>query len=200
VILDEPLFAMPPRERFVELASFIINNLGLRASADEIVFPVHWQVSKPLPSGVYLVKGQHFQIPKERVMRYLAVVLVALSFLTLPVLASPGNSVSGSQGDVAFDKAPEPVGGWTALTQLVNYPESARKQAIQGTVFLSIVIGTDGNVGKIEVTEGIREDLNRAATEALKKSKWLPAEKDGKPVEAQFTIPVAFKLDMKSKN
>jgi TonB family protein len=144
--------------------------------------------------AVHLVKN-----PKERIMRHVALVLTLSFLFATPLSAFTWNSTSEQKEEMALDKMPEPVGGWATLTQLVEYPESAKKQAIQGTVYLSIVVGVDGIINKIEVLQGIREDLDRAATRALEKSRWIPAEANGKPVEARFTIPIEFKLGPKSK-
>jgi len=39
-----------------------------------------------------------------------------------------------------------------------------------------------------------------AAVEAIKKPKWIPAEKDGETVSAEVTIRIQSKLDEKPKD
>jgi TonB family protein len=98
---------------------------------------------------------------------------------------------------VEFDKAPEPVGGFQSIFENVHYPKAAKKEGIEGIVFVSFVIGADGAVSDLEIEEGIRKDLDKAAMTAIKKTKWLPAQKDNQPVTCKISIPIQFKLESK---
>ncbi|MBU1936210.1 energy transducer TonB, partial [bacterium] len=96
-----------------------------------------------------------------------------------------------------FDKAPEPVGGFQSIFQNVHYPKSAKKEGIEGIVFVSFVVGVDGAVSGLKIEESVRKDLDKAAMDAIEKTKWLPAQKDNQPVACRITVPIQFKLKPK---
>jgi protein TonB len=56
-----------------------------------------------------------------------------------------------------------------------------------------VVIDEDGNVAKAEVVSG-NPVLTKPALAALKKWKFKPFQADGKPVKAEATLAVMFKL------
>ena len=99
-----------------------------------------------------------------------------------------------------IDKMPEIKGGIEALAKNVKYPKSAKEEGIMGTVMVKAVIDAEGNVASAEVAKGVNGDLDAAALNAVKLTKFIPGEKDGKNVEAEVTIPIKFKLDGKKKS
>lgn len=99
-----------------------------------------------------------------------------------------------------IDKMPEIKGGIQALAQNVVYPASAKKEGIMGTVMVKAVIDAQGNVASAEVAKGVNGDLDAAALKAVKLTKFVPGEKEGKNVQAEVTIPIKFKLDDKKKS
>jgi TonB family protein len=76
------------------------------------------------------------------------------------------------------------------------YPEKARKNGVSGSVFVSFVVGTDGAVKHVEILKGCDSDLNAEALRVVNgMPKWVPGEKDGKPVSVQFNLPIRFTLE-----
>ena len=94
----------------------------------------------------------------------------------------------------AQDKQPEPIGGVEAIIKNVVYPQSAKEANIQGKVLIKAIIDEKGNVAETEVINGIQKDCDQAAVNAIKKTKFTPATKDGKPVKAEVVSPIMFKL------
>ncbi len=87
-----------------------------------------------------------------------------------------------------YDEAP------VLLSQIkLKYPEEAKKNGIEGKVFLKLLISKTGTVKSVEVLKGIPE-LNQAAIDAVKNIKLKPAKYNGKPVNAVVRIPINFKL------
>ncbi len=110
-----------------------------------------------------------------------------------------GADPSGSQNLQPVDKWPEPVGGTSALMHHVAYPKTALKDGLEGKVLLSLVVDTLGIAQSVKVVESVRADLDGAATEAVKATKWIPAQKDGKAVAITIRVPVQFKLADKTR-
>ncbi|MBN1300629.1 MAG: energy transducer TonB [Melioribacteraceae bacterium] len=92
-------------------------------------------------------------------------------------------------------KTPFPVGGIKSIMKNIKYPVEAKKQGIEGKVVLKAVVDENGKVIKTEVLESNDGLLSKAAADAIMKTRFEPAEKDGKKVKADVTIPVMFKLD-----
>ena len=93
-----------------------------------------------------------------------------------------------------LDKYPEPIGGIESMIKNVIYPVSAKEAGIQGKVLVKTIIDEKGDVVETEVIKGFDADCDNAALDAIKKTKFTPGIKDNKPVKAEVTIPVMFKL------
>jgi len=91
------------------------------------------------------------------------------------------------------------VGGGVAAPKLVydpepEYSEEARKAKYQGTCVLSVVVGPDGMAHDIKVTNTLGLGLDEKAIEAVRKWRFEPATKDGKPVNVLISVQVNFRL------
>ena len=102
--------------------------------------------------------------------------------------------VCGFAQEEKLDKYPEPIGGIEAMIKNVVYPSSAKEAGIQGKVLVKTIIDEKGNVVETEVVESVNADCDKAAVDAIKKTKFTPGIKDNKPVKSEVTIPVMFKL------
>lgn len=132
-------------------------------------------------------------------MKHLILVLIAAAVI-FPTCGASAAETAPAQNPQTFDKIPEPVGGLDAIMQLVSYPKSAKEDGLEGKVLLTVTIDASGNSTSVKVLEGVRDDLDKAALKALKQSKWIPAQKDGMPVETTVVVPVQFRLaEKKSK-
>ena len=93
-----------------------------------------------------------------------------------------------------LDKYPEPIGGIESMIKNVVYPASAKEAGIEGKVLVKTIIDEKGNVVETEILESVSADCDKAAMDAIKKTKFTPGIKDNKPVKAEVVIPVMFKL------
>jgi protein TonB len=77
-----------------------------------------------------------------------------------------------------------------------DYTPEAKQQRIQGIVELSVVVKDDGTVGDVKVTRSLDDKygLDEQAVTAMKKWRFKPGTKDGKPVAVEVTVEMAFKL------
>jgi TonB family protein len=64
----------------------------------------------------------------------------------------------------------------------------------QGTVILSVVIGTDGQATDLQLVKSLGFGLDEKAAEAVSQWHFSPGQKDGTPVPVQATIEVNFRL------
>jgi TonB family protein len=75
-----------------------------------------------------------------------------------------------------------------------DYTEEAKKKKVEGTVTLSIVVDTKGDVMDAKVVKGLGHGLDENAIIAVKEWKYKPAEKDGAPVAVKMEVAVEFFL------
>lgn len=77
------------------------------------------------------------------------------------------------------------------------YPAMARRLGREGRVLLKLTIDERGTLLNIEVLEKAGYGLTEAAVEAVKKSTFLPAKKNGKPIASRALLSVQFRLERK---
>ena len=89
-----------------------------------------------------------------------------------------------------YSETPKPV-----------YPESARNEGREGRVLLRVLVDDHGRSKRVEINNSSgSEVLDRAATEAIKRWRFIPARYGDKAVESWIRIPVDFSLaDSKSR-
>jgi TonB family protein len=75
-----------------------------------------------------------------------------------------------------------------------SYSFEARAVKVQGTVLLSVVIGTDGTAYDIQLRKGLGCGLDEEALDAITQWTFKPGMRDGVPVPVQASIEVNFRL------
>jgi protein TonB len=86
-----------------------------------------------------------------------------------------------------------PLGGYQVKPR---YPESARRQGLQGLTVLKFEVLADGSVGDILVERSAgHRDFDLAAMEAIKKWRFAPARRGKQPIAVWVTLPVKFELN-----
>lgn len=96
------------------------------------------------------------------------------------------------------DDMPEYEGGEKAkiafLKENIKYPEEARKNGIQGTVYINFIVEKDGLITGVNVHRGIGSGCDEEAMRVVKLMKFKPGQVDGKPVAVEFNFPIRFTL------
>jgi periplasmic protein TonB len=75
-----------------------------------------------------------------------------------------------------------------------EYTEEARREKIQGTCVLWLIVDADGHPRDIRVVRGLGHGLDAKALETVKQWRFEPARKDGQPVNVQVSVEVGFRL------
>ena len=79
------------------------------------------------------------------------------------------------------------------VNQRLVYPESLKKQGIQGRVTLQFTVQADGTVSNVRVLRGVHPDLDNEAVRVVSSSpKWKPGKYKDKEVPVTYTFPVIF--------
>ncbi len=142
--------------------------------------------------------------PPQRVVerRTPAPVQAPVTVSRSPVALPPADPVAVAEPGPTFEvAAPVATGGFIAISVLSDppppYPPLAIRRGAEGTVVLRVQVGADGRVAdvRIERSSGHR-DLDRAAERQVRERwRFVPAQVDGRHVEAWARLPVVFRLD-----
>lgn len=73
-----------------------------------------------------------------------------------------------------------------------DYPHTAGRDRVKGTVRISTIMLSDGSLDDLVVLSAPDKDLAVAALMAVKQWRYSPRQLDGKPVETSFTVDVNF--------
>ena len=95
---------------------------------------------------------------------------------------------------------PEFSGGINALMKYlsdnIKYPEEAKKEGIQGRVFVNFVVEKSGKVNNVNVIRGIGGGCDEEAIRVISSMPdWKPGLENGKAVRVDYNIPIKFALD-----
>ena len=75
------------------------------------------------------------------------------------------------------------------------YPTAAKRNSIQGKVFVDVLVKADGKPAKVAVSHSSGSvALDEAALEAVRQWRFIPAKKGGQSVEASVIVPIDFKI------
>ncbi|WP_375446810.1 TonB family protein [uncultured Fibrella sp.] len=128
----------------------------------------------------------------------------AVDGTTMPISKLPeSTTVPAPAGSnevfTVVERAPEFPGGsktlYKFLGENLRYPEEARKQRVQGTVFVNFVVNTDGSIDQIRILKGIGRGCDEEAVRVMSiMPKWIPGQQNGRPVAVQYNLPIAFSL------
>jgi protein TonB len=84
------------------------------------------------------------------------------------------------------------VGGYQVIPR---YPDSARRQGIDGTVLVKALVTEQGRVAEVAVERSAgHPDLDQAAVEAVSRWRFEPARRGRQPLAVWVLIPVQFSL------
>jgi periplasmic protein TonB len=132
--------------------------------------------------------------------------LTLQSTTTAGTFSAPvGNTLAGKTAEQASD--PDAVR--TAATPLyqvdsqptvigevkIPYPEDARRQRLEGTVVLSVLVDETGKVRSAKVVSGPGGGLDEAAARAVESFRFRPAMRKGQPVTTQIRYSYTFQLN-----
>jgi len=100
---------------------------------------------------------------------------------------------------IIVDERPQFPGGEEARMQYlgdnINYPQKAREEGIQGTVYVTFVVEQDGSIADVRILRGIGGGCDEEAMEVVENMPdWKPGKKDGEPVRTEFNMPIKFTL------
>jgi TonB family protein len=111
-----------------------------------------------------------------------------------------------ASGNLVYYKAevdPSYAGGPDELANFLKdnlkYPQEAKENNIEGTVFVDFVVKANGNVREVVASDVVGEDVDfllkeEAVRVVAAMPGWKAGMQQGKPVDVSFSIPITFEL------
>ncbi|GLU54433.1 energy transducer TonB [Dyadobacter frigoris] len=101
---------------------------------------------------------------------------------------------------VAVEQAPAYFGGNAAMAEFLRknlkYPVQASRANIQGRVFVSFIVGSDGKIEDVKTLKGIGFGCDEEAERVIRlMPKWKAGRQSGTPVRVKFNLPVVFQME-----
>jgi TonB family protein len=104
---------------------------------------------------------------------------------------------SGCEEEVEKDQLPSCTD--TKMLQFIygniKYPVEARKNGVEGTVYISLLITKAGKVTDVKIVRDVGAGTGEEAVRVVRMMPdWIPGKVEGTPVACKFALPVKFKL------
>lgn len=116
--------------------------------------------------------------------KFIIAVLAALGMCGTAMALTPASFPGGKEAEDAYIK------------ENMKYPEIAKENGIEGVVAVIFVVKADGSIGNIKIKRMVDPDLESESIRLVKyMPKWIPANDNGKAVESQAEVDIAFTLD-----
>ena len=111
----------------------------------------------------------------------------------------PGNGSLVGTGESVDYNGVFSVGSVTVRPQILGrpipgYTDEARRNQIEGSVKVSVLLKADGAVSDIKVARGLGYGLDEKAIEAARQLRFVPAQKDGHAVSVRLFVEFKFSL------
>ncbi|MFZ6009789.1 MAG: energy transducer TonB [Bacteroidota bacterium] len=126
-----------------------------------------------------------------------------LSLIAHAQTASLGRSLDfDAERDTVFamvEVNPEFPGGYDSLManirRKMTYPVQARRDGVQGTVYVSFVVTKSGDVTDVKVIRGISPECDEVARQVVAGlPRWKPGQTRNRLVHTRFVLPLKFSL------
>lgn len=96
------------------------------------------------------------------------------------------------------DRKPKFPGGYEAMYKFlgkkIRFPREARRNDIEGTVYVNFIVERDGSISNVKILRGVGfgcdEEARRVVTSM---PKWSPGIQNDVPVRVSFNLPISFK-------
>lgn len=95
---------------------------------------------------------------------------------------------------ITVEEMPELIGGMAALNRELDYPETAQRAGVEGTVVVQVIVDENGTPTQPSVLKSVHESLDREAVRAVMEMDFTPGKQRNRPVRVRTNVPVRFRL------
>ena len=131
--------------------------------------------------------------------KFIIMALMAVFGLTT---VSAQKTVVAKKNQKVFDvveQMPEYPGGQAALfeylSKIIKYPADAEKKKVEGKVFVTFVVDSDGKITDVSLLKKVFPSLDAEAIRVISAMpNWIPGRQKGQAVRVKYTVPIMFRL------
>lgn len=131
--------------------------------------------------------------------KFIIMALMAVFGLTT---VSAQKTVVAKKNQKVFDvveQMPEYPGGHAALFEYlsknIKYPADAEKKKVEGKVFVTFVVDSDGKITDVSLLKKVFPSLDAEAIRVISAMpNWIPGRQKGQAVRVKYTVPIMFRL------
>jgi protein TonB len=131
--------------------------------------------------------------------KFIIMALMAVFGLTT---VSAQKTVVAKKNQKVFDvveQMPEYPGGQAALFEYlsknIKYPADAEKKKVEGKVFVTFVVDSDGKITDVSLLKKVFPSLDAEAIRVISAMpNWIPGRQKGQAVRVKYTVPIMFRL------
>ena len=131
--------------------------------------------------------------------KFIIMAIMAVFGLTT---VSAQKTVVAKKNQKVFDvveQMPEYPGGQAALFEYlsknIKYPDDAAKKKVEGKVFVTFVVDTDGKITEVSLLRKVFPSLDAEAIRVISAMpNWIPGKQKGQAVRVKYTVPIMFRL------
>jgi len=131
--------------------------------------------------------------------KFIIMALMAVFGLTT---VSAQKTIVAKKNQKVFDiveQMPEYPGGQAALFEFISknvkYPDDAVKKKVEGKVFVTFVVDTDGKITDVSLMRKVFPSLDAEAVRVISAMpNWIPGKQKGQVVRVKYTVPIMFRL------
>ena len=131
--------------------------------------------------------------------KFIIMALMAVFGLTT---VSAQKTVVAKKNQKVFDvveQMPEYPGGQAALFEYlsknIKYPADAEKKKVEGKVFVTFVVDSDGKITDVSLLKKVFPSLDTEAIRVISAMpNWIPGRQKGQAVRVKYTVPIMFRL------
>ena len=131
--------------------------------------------------------------------KFIIMTLIAVFGL---ITVSAQKTVVAQKNQKVFDiveQMPEYPGGQAALFEYlsknIKYPADAEKKKVEGKVFVTFVVDTDGKITDVSLMRKVFPSLDAEAIRVISAMpNWIPGKQKGQVVRVKYTVPIMFRL------
>ncbi len=183
----------PPRPLPIQLQ---LQSSSVQASAAKLAAPSKRAVDPvaPQPQRDLLAQQSKDTPPSAIAAPTASVTPAPTRAASMPSNAS-GPPADSTQSSAAEERQPTVDASFRG-NRIPDYPQISRRLGEQGAVVLRVMISPDGRAGEIQLLKGSgHARLDRAAIEAVREWRFVPALKGGRPIAAWYEWRWEFRLE-----
>ena len=187
---DERVIARHPQSR----RAYGEAMLKTQIAASTLPLGCHWGQSHPLKERIEMLKQPTPSSLRRNSGRALVIAILLASGYAAWAAQPAANAGESAAGSDTLPQAS--IDNASRMSNPPIYPVDVQKRGETGMVVMIVDVAVDGSVSAAKIDRSAGDQrLDASALEAVKKWKFRPAMKNGKPVVSQARVPVDFRIE-----